>query len=620
MNLPFGSFQSSRLADALSPGIESLNDLIGSSEKDFLLIGEKLQDFHQKASHIANMTTDAGKHLGGAEMSKVIEKFKNVQDMAQDSHSGYASEKETLDQIMISFSKIRPPLVAFEKIVRNLNVLCNFIKIEIARLGRNDTGFNSLADDVRRMALTAGTKTTDLVNRADTLKPMLHANLSLINKLESTNEKQANLILQKLVSDIELLNEKTNTSASAMKTVTEKWQNISASMASVVESLQFHDITRQRFEHVRDALIELPHRINENKNERNGLQKLFHLPARQNEKAGVGGVKKADIIAGICGLETAQLQNARDGFVSAVEHILDNLNNIAGTSGSMSDEIAKITGGGRDSKGSFIFELENDVGYLDNCFNECMKLNNELSAAMLEVSQTASGMSVFMKQMQKISIEMQMLALNARVRAAHLGDQGETLGVLADSIHQSSAETTSQVNLISTNLQDIITHAESLAAKVNQENLIFQDKAVKIKEQLGQIIEAIKIIDKNLQTLMPRIDAAGNELAGDIEQLTTHFTLHHTVDEKINAIALSLSEISAKAKPKKKAAISGENNTHLHDLTRRYTMHTERETHLQTTGAQTVVAAVAVAALPSAIPPCQPETKDDELGDNVEMF
>ena len=616
MNLPFGSFQLNRLADALSPGVKSLNELIGSTEKDFLFIGEKLQDFHQQASHIASMATEAGKHLGGPEMSKVIEKFRSVQDLAQDYQTGYIEEKETLGQIMISFSKIRPPLTAFEKIVRNLNVLCNFIKIEIARLGRNDTGFNSLADDVHRMALVAGTKTTDLINRADTLKPLLQENLSLIEKLESTNKKQSNLILQKLVSDIELLNEKTNTSAAAMKTVTEKWQNISTSMAGVVESMQFHDITRQRFEHVRDALIELPRKINENKNEKGFLQKLFHLPARQEGPAGVSGVNKADIIAGTCQLETAQLQNARDGFVTAVEHILDNLNNVAGNSGSMSAEIAKITGGGNDPKGSFIFELENDIGYLDNSFNDCIKLNNDLAQAMLDVAQTASGMSVFMKEMQKIGIEMQMLALNARVRAAHIGDQGATLGVLADTIHQSSAETNRQVNLISTNLQDIVAYAESLAAKVNQKNLIFQDKAVKIKDQLGQIIESIKMIDKKLQTLMPEIDAAGIELARNIEQLTTNFTLHHLVDEKINAIVLGLSDISAKAETKKKTAISGANNAHLHDLTRRYTMHTERETHLQTTGAQTAVAAVAPAAMPDA----QPKTKDDDLGDNVELF
>lgn len=614
------------VASELTPNVNILDDLIGSTENDFLFIGEQLQDFHQRASHVAKMTTDAGGHLAGKEVGSIIDKLNAVLEMADNLHGGFASEKKTLELMINNLLQIRSPLAAFDKIVRNLNILCNFIKIEIARLGRSDTGFNTLADDIRRLASLTGIKTTDLTDKADFLTPLLGENLSLVDHLGSKNEDQTEMILQKIIQNIGLLHEKTKTSANSIKDVAQKWENISFNMAKVVESVQFHDITRQRFEHAREALHELPHKIFQIRKDRSGLQRLYRL-FKTNSGNGNGswknGVEEADVIADTCELETAQLQNARDGFVDAVGRILDSLNNIAGHAGSMSTHIYEIAGGGNDMKESFIFELEQDVGYLDNCVNQCLQLNNDLSEAMMKVAETASGMSVFMKELEKISIEMSMLALNARVHAAHIGDQGATLGVLADSIHQLATQTAAQVAFISSNLKDVVAHAEQLAAKANQENLAVQDKARTIKDHFVQIIEPVKRIEDELRTLLPDIDQAGKILAEDIQQLTSQVTIHQHIDTRIKDVVQSLINISENVRPDKTADSSTDRDNHLDDLARRYTMHTERETHLRAASrkasATPLMTAGPIADAPKADLAVQGPAGDD-LGDNVELF
>ena len=287
-----------------------------------------------------------------------------------------------------------------------------------------------------------------------------------------------------------------------------------------------------------------------------------------------------------------------------------------GHAGSMSVEIYEITGSSNDLKGSFILAIEQDIGYLEDCINECMRLNRDLSVAMLEVAKTASGMSVFMKQLEKLSIEMQMLALNARVHAAHIGDQGLTLGVLADSIHQLAIETTKQVSFISLNLKDVVASAEKLATKTNSDNLIVQDKSGKIKDNLEQIIKPIKKIDDEINLLLPRIDQAGQILADDIEQLTAQVAIHNRVDENIENVVLSLSNISAKARGNKAAGYSSGGVKHLDDLARRYTMHSERETHLGSAKPTPAEISLKTAA-PITGKACGNE---DDLGDNVDLF
>ena len=621
-----GNFRLKVVSNELTPNVNVLNELAGSTENEFLFIGEKLLDFHQRASAIAAMTTDAVGQIAGGEMGKIIENFESALEMAASLTGGFAAQKGILQSMLANFSQIRAPLIGFEKVVRNLNILCNFIKIETACLGRSDTGFNALADDVRRIAADIGTKTANLVMETDFLASLLTENLYLIENLGSKNEVQAKNVLQKIVENIRMLTEKTNMSASAMKEVEKTWKKISTNMAEVVESMQFHDITRQRLEHARDALKELPEKISNSRKERSVRHRLYLL--FQKESAGDGKAKKikyeeVDLIADTCDLQTDQLRSSRDGFVAAVVRILESLNKIAGHAGSMSAEISGITGSATDTKDSFIMELEQDIGYLDGSINECMLLNKDLSVAMLKVAKTAAGMSVFMKEMEKLSIQMQMLALNARVHAAHIGDQGLTLGVLADSINQMAVETTTQVGFVSSNLKDVVSIAEELATKASSEHLSVQDKAGKIKDNLTLIIKPIKKIDVELKLLLPRIDQAGKILAADIGQLTTGVTIHNRIDENIENVIACLNGISTKVRPVKTA--SSRRDDLLEDLAKRYTMDTERETHLKTakiapaqTPAQT---GPPVTGMPEEAPTCSATpAKEDDLGDNVDLF
>ena len=627
MKLMPRNFKLKVVSEELTPNVNILSELIGSTENEFLFVGEKLLDFHLRASDVASMTTEAVRGIAGKEMGSVIDNFKNVLAMAENLNGGFVTEKDILNSILADFSQIRSPLIGFGKVVRNLYILCNFIKIEIARLGRSDTGFNALADDVRRIAADIGIKTSDLVSKADFLTPLLAANLSLIDNLGSKNEDQTTIILKKIVKNIGMLNEKANMSANSIKEVAGKWETISANMAEVVESIQFHDITRQRFEHARDALNELPEKISNRRKEGRVWFKLYHV-LKTNSDSGKGTsisrYEEVDIIADTCELQTDQLRSARDGFVAAVDRILESLNNIAGQAGSMSTEIYEITGSSNDKKGSFISELEQDVGYLDDRINECMKFNKDLSEAMLQVAKTAAGMSGFMKEMEKLSIEMQMLALNARVHAAHIGDQGATLGVLADSIHSLAVETTTQVGFISLNLKDVVANAEKLATKANSDNLIVQDKAGKIKNNLTLIIEPIKKIEDEFELLLPRIDQAGKILADDIGQLTSGVTIHNRIDENIENIASSLQNISAKVRGNKNDRPSRRGESHLDDLAKRYTMHSERETHLgsaKPTHAEIPLKTAAPSNSQSSVTlPGKAHGNEDDLGDNVDLF
>jgi hypothetical protein len=88
-----GSFRLKVVSNELTPNVNVLKELAGSTENEFLFIGEKLLDFHQRASAIAAMTTDAVGQISGGEMGKIIENFESALEMAASLTGGFASQK-----------------------------------------------------------------------------------------------------------------------------------------------------------------------------------------------------------------------------------------------------------------------------------------------------------------------------------------------------------------------------------------------------------------------------------------------------------------------------------------------------------------------------------------------
>ena len=73
----------------------------------------------------------------------------------------------------------------------------------------------------------------------------------------------------------------------------------------------------------------------------------------------------------------------------------------------------------------------------------------------------------FIGDIEKIGIEIRMIGLNACIRAAHVGEKGTALGVLADSIHQLSGDTSGLTDAISENLKKVIQAARELTDGIN---------------------------------------------------------------------------------------------------------------------------------------------------------
>lgn len=611
----------------LEPDILILDNLIGSTEEEFLVIGEKLQKFYQQAGEISALSSDVASQISGDEMKPVVEVLNSVSEMVEKIGSSFDAEKKMLSSILTNMARIRAPLINFENIARNLNVLCAFIKIETARLGDTGTAFHTLSDDVRRLASLVSTKTGNLIDKTDTLIPALNENISLIDNYKFQQEGQSRVILDKISNNLAMISQRKDLSAATVVDISAKWRQATVSIGEIVQSMQFHDITRQRIEHTCDALKNLKQKAAALQRERTAwrrIHNLFKNSGQKNDNCGSAEYPVANLIADTCNLQCAQLQKAKDDFAKAIEHILENMKNVAFYAGSISDEIMHISGKKEGNEGSFIREMEEDVDYLINSIGIFAQIKKDLSEAMNTMTSTAAGMSGYMQEMEKISIEMQTLALNASIHAAHIGDQGTTLSTLADSIHRLAAETATMVMEIIANLKEAIANAEKLAVTANAEISEGHQQTAQIKNSLGQMLLPLKTIDAEIAALLPQIDKSGRSLAADIQDLISEVQIQDKIGSGIERVETSLVKAIQKINVKKDENTSGNKAILLEDLASQYTMDCERETHLAIAG----ITPELVSPEPDSMKSEENESSetkppvgnDDDLGDNVELF
>ena len=592
-----------KVMNEMAPHIHVLTTIVSSTEKEFLTIGENMQAFHQRANEISNTAAQIAGKISGEEMDGVREGFNRISTIAENLSGGMQTEKDTIRVILNHFNRLGQPLAEFEKVVRNLSVLCNFIKIEIARLRLSDTSFVKLSEDVGRLAKLIEQLIKTLADQSQSAVSSLNQNIVLIETCDSRQQVQGKMILEKIGANLSAISLQNAASSKTIHDISETWQRISLHVGEVVQSLQFHDITRQRVEHSREALASLPQKIN---------------TFRKEKRASAGVYRETDLIADTFDLQAAQLQSADHDLTSAVERMMQSLRFVAKDAANISEKIVSVTGQDGGGKDAFLVQMEKDVSVLADSASDVARIKHDLTAAMSALSQTAMGMSVFVKDMEKIGIEMQRLALNARVHAAHLGEEGATLGVLAESIHQLAQETSSMVQKIMSDLQTVVENAAKLADMAGTGG---SDQLEQVHEDFVTMLGPLKKMELEIGTLLPDIEQSGILLASDIEHLLSGIHVHEKISSALTQVSAYLKTAVTAAAGKK---IAREKTGFLEDLSKKYTMHSERATHLASTVGPVEKSAPVIAATQMENVTLAAQkigvNENDGLGDNVELF
>ncbi len=238
----------------LSPALEILRRLAGSTEAQFLELGERLQEVALRSSRISDTAASLVQLVAGEESTLLTSRLRHLFDvMDQYLHQvriqGDASCR-TLEQIMAQLDLVVQPLEGFQKMDKSLRMLSISTKIESARLGELGAGFITLAMDVEKLSHTVSEKSAGIMGQRLSLAALIADNLTVVHSTEAVQHQDARAILTGINAGLETLAQLNNACSSAGSQVSAIAAEVAANTATVVSSMQFHDITRQQIEHV----------------------------------------------------------------------------------------------------------------------------------------------------------------------------------------------------------------------------------------------------------------------------------------------------------------------------------------------------------------------------------
>jgi len=554
---------------AFQAGVErvarDLEHLNGSTERDFLAVGERLNEFRSMARRISSQMSALTELISGEQGRGLSLALDRTLDHFREMDAGFARGAEALESLAALSPRIGTEFAGLRETVEVFRTLCTLTRIETTRLGGAGAGFGDLAADVRPLSESIRASGEGILEASARLDGAVESALLRGRGLRATQLAELPPMIADVVESLRSFEERRARAVDASARQAVQYEALCGAVDGVVESLQFHDITRQQIEHVAQALRQI-------------------LP---------GGARA------ILALQSSQLAGAAGVFAGSVERMERDLESIARRALEMAAASGTLMGISSGDQDSFFLRMEGRFTIILKALGVCAAAQGEMEQAAAGLKETIANMRHSVAEIDEIGIRIERIALNAMIRAAHIGAAGDALNVIAEAMqglaHRSNA-----------GAEDA---ARTLDAMSGAAVRVATGATVGANDVTARMRRAVLELHTSSEVGFARVNeiaTLGARLAEDIGAARRGFSAGRLFAETAARAQRELERIGAQTGPGPAAHVPA---PHWDSLAKRYTMQAERDVHQRAAESDAGETAAPVAAMANG-----------DLGDNVELF
>ena len=520
-----------------------LTTIIEGTESEFLLIGANLRDFHTRALSISDISSAITGLLSGDEILRAIDGLKDLLQSITTYHELFAATTQTrmaqLDKILRRILSISEPLSDFRDITKTLRTLCTTTKIQSALIGNSARGFTILADDVKELSTMIDARAESITKDLKALEFLVTQTYQKLHLFETRQREKVQVILKNTDTALSSLTQKYYLSKAAAEHVLSRTTGLTMSVGDIVTSVQFHDITRQRFEQIRKAVRDICARNESGTNS--------SLPRAEKEHVWCGGVPAEQgnmLVAG--------LSFTANEFSTAVNTIVSNLISIWKNIHDVLKEIRTITQDGQSDQRTVISEVEYCLSAVTSAIlslSESAESDRELSGAIRSLSGTTVEISQFIQDIRKIGESLTLISWNSNIKAEEIGKAGASLNVVADFIKKLADDSHAKAFDVSGALEAVTHEIYDLSLKVSEGHVIEESDIKRMTANMEEMTGVFKSVNEKIQSFLYEIESKGGKLSSDIEKVAKNIDVHNTVRRIIRGILAQLEVIPFDTSP-----------------------------------------------------------------------
>jgi methyl-accepting chemotaxis protein len=533
---------------------------VGDRESDFLSLGSRLQEFLERITALSASASGLSELAAGPEVRQAVATLSaELEALVGMIEAGSIQARlDNMEGIAAASGSLFVSLDKFKHTVKSLQMLGISTRIESARLGRGGMGFNTLADDVEKLA---GKIVVDAAKVRDRTREVVATVAEAKGKgldIAETRKASALSICESIRRNIATLTSVIESSAEMSEGVALRMNGIGRTVSEIVLSLQFHDIVRQQAEHVSKTLVDT----------------AGYLGSSQSEtEAGEACAWMADV----CGLEASQVASAGDRFFSAVEQVRASIGSVSDAVGSICDDI-RSTLGTVDGSGRTTFSrIEEDLGRAADAMADFTRQGESFEQVMGAVSGMVEEMTASLSDIEEMGAEIELISLNASIKSAQIGCEGMALGVIASAIQRLSVDARSLTEEVTATLVGISTSARVLDKGAHRD--VDAETSRGMISRQRELVGTLHSTEDRMRLVLASILAEGDRLGRNMVEAANSVGFHEEVRGRLETARRTLEHLGAQAEKLAGGVDRARRSERLKELYSLYTMEAERIVH-----------------------------------------
>lgn len=449
------------------------------------------------------------------------------------------------------------------KVISEIDVLAINAKVEAAHVSARDVDFTVFNREIGRLGMVAGENLDKLSNELSGLLGGMSVAQRDLDRFNNEHRQSLEVVGARLSQGLAAAANRRDYAIQAIRALGDVSSQMAARLALVVEALQVGDITRQRAEHISEALATL-------------LDVLAGSGCSAEER--ISEDHQRILTGAVCRLQGAQAHHAAQDLCRDLGRIDENINGLIADLDELPARGAEVFGTGLENGSSFLSELGRDFDDVNKLLHGYGAARQRVEEVVANISQVVGGMVQYIEGIRSIEADMRVMGLNATFKCSRLGEQGRTLSIIAQELRGYSNRTAEEGRVIMSELSELVV----LAGDMGEDER--QGQAAQLEADLAASVKVLERLGAESSASLAALGEAGGRAKAILCRSLQYLRSHPEFVEALAACGASLESVAEEIGEVPSGGLDSIRAEVLDLLRSRYTMASERKVHEMLSG------------------------------------
>ncbi|MDO9710934.1 methyl-accepting chemotaxis protein [Paracraurococcus lichenis] len=488
--------------NGLTDMASALRAVAAPLERDFAEVGGRLARSDQLLGKVIARSESLVDELGGTALADATRGLRSVAEQVPQLACALRERQQTIRRLESLVTNVRQHASQMANTIRTIGILAINARISAAGRGVINTEFAVFTNEVFRIFEASRSSLEGFGRDLAGFSSLVLESAASQSARTGPEAGAVDSIPRTLGDDAAAISQRCAAGAVTSQAIRQRSTLVQEKVSSAVMALQIGDTTRQRVEHVAEAM--------------EATQGLLSGPVPPVE---VAPAQRGMVLALAGRLEVALLNEAADDFEAESRRVSQALRGLAADA----EDICRIGAGALGAAGEdvslFLGKIEASVGEAAELLQHFQTAYEDSETLAASVAQAVAKLVAQIRTVSVLEAELRLMGLNMVLKSNRLGDAGRVFRVVAQELRACADQTTVSAADIRDGLTEMERAAAALAPSAGAANPGIAEVARTLKHSMASLAATTGAVTSMLTELRLDSEALGEALSEAAERI-----------------------------------------------------------------------------------------------------